>query len=85
MREYNTQTLKFDARRCKACCLFCKLLYIELFSYGQKNLYPGLSESERESINIPPPPVLMVEGEKMQETIDEWDMTEFPMERLKMM
>ena len=77
--------LTFDARRCKACCLFCKLLYIESFSHGQTNLFPGLSESELASIKIPPPPVIMVEGGRMRETVEEWDLTGVPMERLKMM
>ena len=64
------EILTFDARQCAACRLLCKLLYIEVFSHSHVNFYPDLSDTERASINVPPPPVLMVDGEEMEETND---------------
>ena len=60
---------------------------MEQFSHRHVNLYPSLSESERAALDIPPPPVLMVDGEKMEEEEEpeayEWDLAGVPMEKLK--
>ena len=65
---------------CQACRQLLHLIYIEQFQARSYNLMPELTDWERDSLGIAPPPIIMVDGERQaDEEEDSWDASGVPL------